>query len=158
MSSKIRTGIGVDAHKYGVTGPCFLAGLEWPDVNGLVAHSDGDAAVHAICDAVLSACQLGDIGELFGVDRPEWAGVTGVAMLAHVKELVTKKGFVINNVALQIIGNEPRITPRRAEAQEVLSQALGAPVSVAATTSDAMGFTGRGEGVFVIANALVQVP
>jgi 2-C-methyl-D-erythritol 2,4-cyclodiphosphate synthase len=156
--SKLRTGVGVDAPKFGDSGPCSLAGLQWPETPRLLGHSDGDAAVHALCDAVLSACQLGDVGTLFGVDKPEMAGVTGVAMISTLREFVTSKGFVINNVALQIVGNQPKITARREEAQLVLSQALGAPVSVAATTSDQMGFTGRGEGIYVIANALVQTP
>ncbi len=156
--TKLRTGVGVDAHKFGDSGPCSLAGLQWPETPRLLGHSDGDAAVHALCDAVLSACQLGDVGTLFGVDKPEMAGVTGVAMISTLREFVTSKGFVINNVALQIVGNQPKITARREEAQLVLSQALGAPVSVAATTSDQMGFTGRGEGIYVIANALVQTP
>ena len=156
--SKLRTGVGVDAHKFGESGPCSLAGLQWPETPRLLGHSDGDAAVHALCDAVLSACQLGDVGTLFGVDKPEMAGVSGVAMISTLREFVTSKGFVINNVALQIVGNQPKITARREEAQLVLSQALGAPVSVAATTSDQMGFTGRGEGIYVIANALVQTP
>jgi 2-C-methyl-D-erythritol 2,4-cyclodiphosphate synthase len=155
---KLRTGVGVDAHKFGDSGPCSLAGLQWPETPRLLGHSDGDAAVHALCDAVLSACQLGDVGTFFGVDKPEMAGVTGVAMISTLREFVTSKGFVINNVALQIVGNQPKITARREEAQLVLSQALGAPVSVAATTSDQMGFTGRGEGIYVIANALVQTP
>ena len=157
-ASKLRTGVGVDAHKFGDSGPCSLAGLQWPETPRLLGHSDGDAAVHALCDAVLSACQLGDVGTFFGVDKPEMAGVTGVAMISTLREFVTSKGFVINNVALQIVGNQPKITARREEAQLVLSQALGAPVSVAATTSDQMGFTGRGEGIYVIANALVQTP
>ena len=156
--SKLRTGVGVDAHKFGDSGPCSLAGLQWPETPRLLGHSDGDAAVHALCDAVLSACQLGDVGTLFGVDKPEMAGVSGVAMISTLLEFVTSKGFVINNVALQIVGNQPKITARREEAQLVLSQALGAPVSVSATTSDQMGFTGRGEGIYVIANALVHTP
>ena len=156
--SKLRTGVGVDAHKFGDSGPCSLAGLQWPETPRLLGHSDGDAAVHALCDAVLSACQLGDVGTLFGVDKPEMAGVSGVAMISTLREFVISKGFVINNVALQIVGNQPKITARREEAQLVLSQALGAPVSVSATTSDQMGFTGRGEGIYVIANALVQTP
>ena len=156
--SKLRTGVGVDAHKFGDSGPCSLAGLQWPDTPRLLGHSDGDAAVHALCDAVLSACQLGDIGTLFGVDKPDMAGATGVSMILTLREFVAAKGFVINNVSLQIVGNQPKITPRRDEAQMILSDALGAPVSVAATTSDQMGFTGRGEGIYVIANALVQTP
>ena len=154
----MRTGVGVDAHQFGESGPCSLAGLQWPDALRLVGHSDGDAAVHALCDAVLSACQLGDVGTLFGVDQPEMAGASGIAMIEKLREFVTAKGFVINNVALQIVGNQPKINPRRDEAQKVLSAALGAPVSVAATTSDQMGFTGRGEGIYVIANALVIAP
>jgi len=157
-ASKLRTGIGVDAHQFGDSGPCSLAGLQWPDAPRLLGHSDGDAAVHALCDAVLSACNLGDIGTFFGVDTPEIAGATGVAMIEKLRTFVTTKGFVINNVSLQIVGNQPKITPRRAEAQKVLSDALGAPVSVAATTSDQMGFTGRGEGIYVIATALVLAP
>jgi 2-C-methyl-D-erythritol 2,4-cyclodiphosphate synthase len=154
----MRTGVGVDAHQFGDSGPCSLAGLQWPDAPRLVGHSDGDAAVHALCDAVLSACQLGDIGTFFGVDAPEMAGASGITMIEKLRDFVTAKGFVINNVSVQIVGNQPKITPRRDEAQRVLSAALGAPVSVAATTSDQMGFTGRGEGIYVIANALVIAP
>jgi 2-C-methyl-D-erythritol 2,4-cyclodiphosphate synthase len=156
--SKLRTGVGVDAHKFWVSGPCSLAGLQWPETPRLLGHSDGDAAVHALCDAVLSACQLGDVGSFFGVDQPEMAGATGVAMISKLRDFVTSKGFVINNVSLQIVGNQPKINTRRDEAQKILSDALGAPVSVAATTSDQLGFTGRGEGIYVIANALVQTP
>ena len=156
--SKLRTGVGVDAHKFGESGPCALAGLQWPETPRLLGHSDGDAAAHALCDAVLAACQLGDVGTFFGVDKPEMAGASGVAMISAVRDFVTAKGFVINNVSLQIVGNKPKITARRGEAQKVLSDALGAPVSVAATTSDEMGFTGRGEGIYVIANALVLAP
>jgi len=158
LISKLRTGVGVDAHQFGDSGPCAIAGLLWDEAPRLIGHSDGDAAVHALCDAILSACQLGDLGTFFGVDKPEMAGATGVAMISTLREFITAKGFVINNVALQIVGNTPKITVRRDEAQKVLSNALGAPVSVAATTSDQMGFTGRGEGVYVIATALVQIP
>ena len=154
----MRTGVGVDAHQFGDSGPCSLAGLQWPDAPRLVGHSDGDAAVHALCDAVLSACQLGDVGTFFGVDTPEMADASGIAMIEKLRDFITAKGFVINNVSLQIVGNQPKITSRRDEAQKVLSAALGAPVSVSATTSDQMGFTGRGEGIYVIANALVIAP
>ena len=158
MNSKLRIGVGIDAHQFGDSGPCTLAGLEWPGVPRLIAHSDGDAAVHALCDAVLSACQLGDIGTLFGVDKPEMAGASGITMIQTLRALVASKGFSINNVSIQIVGNQPKIAERREEAQKVLSQALGAPVSVSATTSDQMGFTGRGEGIYVVANALVETP
>ena len=96
--SKMRTGVGVDAHQFGESGPCSLAGLQWPDAPRLVGHSDGDAAVHALCDAVLSACQLGDIGTFFGVDTPEMAGASGIAMIEKLRDFVTAKVFVINNV------------------------------------------------------------
>ncbi len=158
MSAKLRIGTGVDAHRFGETGPCFLAGLEWPEAKKLLGHSDGDAAAHALCDAVLSAAHLGDLGSIFGIDKSEWANASGTSMVAHVRKLVAEHGFTINNVSLQIVGNEPKISARRLEAEEILSAALGAPVSVSATTSDEMGFTGRGEGVYVIANALVQAP
>ena len=158
LAAAFRTGVGVDAHQFGDSGPCALAGLQWADTPRLLGHSDGDAAVHAMCDAVLSACQLGDVGSFFGVAKAEMAGVSGVEMLKTLREYITSKGFIINNVALQIVGNQPKITLRREEAQKVLSDALGAPVSVAATTSDQMGFTGRGEGIYVIANALVRRP
>ena len=158
MSSNFRTGIGVDSHKVGEERPCQLAGLTWPESARLVGHSDGDVAVHAICDAVLSACQLGDLGDLFGVDQDQWKGVSGLVMLNHLRDYVTGIKFTIVNASVQIIGNEPKIRSRREESQQVLSEALGAPVSVSATTTDHLGFTGRGEGVAAIASALVIVP
>ncbi len=158
MISQLRTGVGIDAHQFGDAGPCLLAGLEWPGARRLVGHSDGDAAIHAICDALLSATQMGDVGTVFGTDKPEWAGASGVKMLAYVNELLTAKNFSINNVSVVIVGNEPRIGVRRLEAQELLSQILSAPVSISATTTDGMGFTGRGEGVSVTATALVVAP
>lgn len=154
----LRTGVGVDAHKFASDGICKLAGLEWPDAKRLDGHSDGDAAVHALCDAVLSAAGLGDVGEVFGIDKLEWKGASGLKMIEHLRALVEGKSIKINNVSIQIIGNAPKISKRRDEAQQVLSNALGAPVTIGATTTDTMGFTGRGEGVFVIANALVQLP
>ena len=158
MNSNYRTGIGVDSHQVGQERPCQLAGLTWPESARLVGHSDGDVAVHAICDAVLSACQLGDLGDLFGVDQEQWKGASGIAMLNHLREYVTGLKFTIVNASVQIIGNEPKIRARRDEAQRVLSEALGAPVSVSATTTDHLGFTGRGEGVAAIASALVIAP
>lgn len=135
-----------------------MAGLIWPDVNRLEGHSDGDAAVHALCDAVLSAAGLGDVGQVFGIDKPEWKGATGAEMIKHLRQLIGSKSITISNVSLQIVGNKPKISTRRAEAEALLSECLGAPVTIGATTTDTMGFTGRGEGVFVIANALVQLP
>ncbi len=148
-------GIGTDVHAFGGDGPLRLAGVEWPGERGLSGHSDGDAVAHAIVDAVLAAAGLGDIGTHFGVDRPEYAGASGVVFLRRVRELVAESGFAIGNVSVQVQANRPRFATRRAEAEGVLSGALGAPVSVAATTTDGLGFTGAGEGVSATAVALV---
>ncbi|MGV8883248.1 MAG: 2-C-methyl-D-erythritol 4-phosphate cytidylyltransferase [Rhodoglobus sp.] len=157
VSVDFRTGVGMDVHAYDASEPLWLGGLYWPDEVGLSGHSDGDAMCHAICDALLSAAGLGDIGGRFGTSDPKFAGAHGDVFIAETVSLVEGAGFTVGNVSVQLIANGPRLGARRTELESHLSSLVGAPVSVAATTSDGLGFTGKGEGVAVIATALVRV-
>jgi len=156
-SYAVRTGIGTDVHRLATGVPMHLAGIAWPDEpQGLEGHSDGDVCAHAMCDALLAAAGLGDLGSNFGTDQPQWAGASGVALLTVTARRVRHAGFEIGNVSVQVIGNRPRLGDRRDEAVAVLCEAISAPVSLGATTTDGLGLTGRGEGIAAVATALVH--
>lgn len=153
-----RVGIGTDVHAFAEVGSgreMWLGGVHFEGETGLVGHSDADVAAHALCDAIFSACALGDLGSNFGIDDPDFAGASGTRLLTEAAARARAAGFRILNASVQVIGNRPKLSTRRAEMTAALSEAAGAPISIAGTTSDGLGLTGRGEGVAAIATALV---
>jgi 2-C-methyl-D-erythritol 4-phosphate cytidylyltransferase/2-C-methyl-D-erythritol 2,4-cyclodiphosphate synthase len=156
QAAGLRTGIGIDVHAYDETAPLWLGGLYWADEPGLAGHSDGDAVLHAICDALLSAAGLGDLGSRFGTSDPRFAGAASEVFVPETLALVDGAGFAVVNVVVQIVAVRPKIAPRRSELEARLSSLVGAPVTIGATTTDGLGFTGRGEGVAAIATALLS--
>ena len=152
-----RTGIGVDVHRFSADSSkkLFLGTIEWPGLPGLDGHSDGDAVSHALVDALLSAAGLGDIGSNFGVDRPEFSGANGKVFLEETVRMLAAAGYSVVNASVQLVGNRPKVSGKRAEVEAALSAIVGAPVTLGATTTDGLGFLGNDEGVAAVASVLI---
>ncbi len=157
MFTDLRVGIGTDIHQFDPDRPLMLATLQWPDEPGLAGHSDGDVAAHAACDALFAAAGMGDLGSNFGVDQPGMTNASGTRLLTETAVKLRAAGHSPQNISIQVIGSRPKLAPRREEACEAMSLAVGCHVHVSATTSDGLGFTGRDEGLAAIATALVAI-
>jgi 2-C-methyl-D-erythritol 2,4-cyclodiphosphate synthase len=156
MRVDLRIGIGTDVHRLVPGRSMRIAGLDWPgEESGPEGHSDGDVVLHAVCDALLSAASLGDLGSNFGTAEPEWAGAAGNALLAETLARVRADGWEVANVAVQLIGNRPQLGSRSTEAEQALAATHGILVSISAPTTDGLGLTGRGEGLAAVATALL---
>jgi 2-C-methyl-D-erythritol 2,4-cyclodiphosphate synthase len=151
-----RVGLGVDAHAFADGVPLVLGGVRFDSPRGLAGHSDGDVITHALIDAVLGAAGLGDIGSLFPSDSSTPEGISSLDLLRDALGQVRDAGYAVVNADCILIGEEPRISARRAELEETLTGLVGAPVTGRATTTDKLGFTGRGEGLAAEAVALVM--
>ncbi len=155
--TEIRVGQGIDVHGFsGESGELSLGCVKWPESPLLEGHSDGDVVAHALCDALLLAGGIGDLGSIFGTDRPEWKGASGETLLRHVLRLLVADGWSIQNAVIQLIGQKPRVSARRLEVEQRLSALIAAPVSFGATTTDHLGFLGRGEGLAALATTLIS--
>lgn len=152
----MRVATALDVHAFAEEArPLMLACLEFAPTGGLAGHSDADVAAHAAADALLIASGIGELGSVFGTDRPEWAGASGAALLGEAVRLVTEDDWQIANIAIQIIGQRPKVAPRKLEAQRVMTAIVGAPVMIAATTTDHLGALGRVEGIGALATVLL---
>ncbi|MEY3430267.1 MAG: hypothetical protein RJB30_199 [Actinomycetota bacterium] len=157
-NQSLRVGFGTDAHAFSndPTRALWLGAIQWPGEVGVDGHSDGDVAAHAICDALLSAAQLGDLGSNYGTADPQYANASGERLLKETHERIKRAGFEIVNISVQVVANRPKIGPRRSEMIQALSKSLaGASVSVSATSTDGLGFTGEGKGIAAVSTALV---
>ena len=155
---ELRIGNGYDVHALAEGLPMWLGGVRIPSETGFVAHSDGDVAIHALCDALLGALALGDIGHLFPDTSDEWKGVDSKILLGKVVTLIQERGFRVVNVDVTIALQRPKLAPHIVQMRETLAPILGVSVdavSVKATTTERLGFVGRGEGCEVWASAIV---